>query len=324
MMMHATLVAFLFCYSISVSAGNEEESLHIAPVFKDIIEKVTVGESESLEVLCSATGSKPITYNWIDPDENRISSDTSENIYTVLDDDGSWLFISKVSIRHQGAYTCTASNEYGLSSKFFNVVVKDNSKNETDTNGSASIVRVVAEIKNNSISFKIYTQGNVDTIFGQYSEIRLPMSKSKVEWKFGGLGPYEVKNLTASGKYSFQFRLSESEEWSKVYTYVMLPDIPHVIFGGLNDGVLKLEWFRKWDDIARDTIDKYELSYNRVSQYQGNYWQKDNCTVTIEIPKCGPSSYTITPLIKNLYYEIRLRAHTSAGYGEYYYFKVHA
>ncbi|XP_054717173.1 uncharacterized protein LOC129226578 [Uloborus diversus] len=188
----------------------------------------------------------------------------------------------------------------------------------------ATIYNVRAEdIKNNSMSVKIYTTRSVDTIFVQYSEDQW-LYELRRQIKIGQksrAGPYVIKmmDLKASSKYNFQFRLSELDEWSKVFTYVTLPNVPHVIFSGLSNGALKIEW----DSATPDAIEKHQLSYNKVRQTDGN-WVKDDCAVTIEIPKCSGSSFTITPLHKDFYYEIFLSAHTSAGYGEYYYFKVHA
>ncbi|XP_054717079.1 uncharacterized protein LOC129226493 [Uloborus diversus] len=99
--------------------------------------------------------------------------------------------------------------------------------------------------------------------------------------------------------------------------------MPDVIFRDFRDGTLKIEWFIKKDNRYRDTIDKHELSYYSIYKVDWNYWRKNDCVVTIEIPLCHRrDAFAITSLYKDSCYEIRFRAHTSQGYGEYYYQKV--
>jgi len=137
---------------------------------------------------------------------------------------------------------------------------------------------------------------------------------------------FTIEELIPSGSYTFQFspKVTAEEEivWTNNYTVVLFPGVPDVIFRSLNGGVLNIEWFRKIDDFGRQTIDKYHLSYYTVQMYHGNEWTRNDCKMALDIPRCFCCSYTIPNLFQNSYYEIVLKAHTSAGYGKPYINKI--
>ena len=61
------------------------------------------------------------------------------------------------------------------------------------------------------------------------------------------------------------FRTSSTEQWSRSYRVVLLPDKPEVIFRKIDSGTIKLEWSFKFEDKMRKTIDRHEITYFTVS-----------------------------------------------------------
>ncbi|XP_035211068.1 palladin-like isoform X2 [Stegodyphus dumicola] len=131
---------------------------------------------------------------------------------------------------------------------------------------------------------------------------------------------YEIRGLVPSGHYSFEF--NASGKIIKLSKVILLPDKPEVIFRTIHDGTVRIEWNRKFGDFHRGTIDFHSLSYTYVQRDGRDGWKKGECPATIEIPTCTTPRFTISDLSKNIYYEIRLRAHTSSGYGKSYRQKV--
>ncbi|GFT12053.1 uncharacterized protein NPIL_174521 [Nephila pilipes] len=295
------------------------------PKFDPPTESVILQEGYLAKIDCAAEGELPLKYTWYNQSDEEITSDASNAVFSHRTENGCSLIFDVVNASHSGFYSCNAENRHGSSTKMYDIAVKtplgNITKNETSTIDKVNILRVTED----SVEFAVETSGKPDSFYARYQE---KLEKSETVKQFYKGEKVVVRNLTPGGLYTFQFQIESPNAiklQSKMYNVTLLPRIPDVIFRSLKDGLLEIEWFRSIDDIRREAIDLYEISYNRVQQYRGNNWKHDDCEVHIRISRrCFGSSYTIAGLSSSSYYEIRLRAHTAAGYGKEYVNKIYA
>lgn len=285
------------------------------PDFQLPYENVTAEQGLYHEMFCLADGEQPITYEWYDKFGTQISKSPNSSIYTMKTGEGCTLIIPEVTLNDGGLYACTANNQHGLSTKLFQLTLLPLSGNDTSNDTSRIMSFRAINITSTSVKFAFNFSGPVRYIKVLYNESRSATKYFK-EWKYGE--SYEIKNLIPGGLYSFIFRSVPSldDRWSTTYRVVLLPGVPEVIFRYVGSGTVTLSWFRAFDDIMRSTIDRYELAYSTVNMQDGNTWKPNSCNITIQIPECAGSTYTISGLSRNIFYQIQLRAHTVSGYGE--------
>ncbi|XP_035211067.1 uncharacterized protein LOC118185335 isoform X1 [Stegodyphus dumicola] len=288
------------------------------PKFEKGYEVYSASEGERLDVLCLADGDPPLDYIWYDKNTYEILSDPHQRIFTTYTTNASFL-VFKTTIRNDsGEYTCSAKNTHGLSSKVFEIIILPNSGNNETDNVTDTVFNVeVKKVTESSVRFKVSVPSNASFIQVKYAE-KLNSSIVRTTWKKGDV--YEIRGLVPSGHYSFEF--NASGKIIKLSKVILLPDKPEVIFRTIHDGTVRIEWNRKFGDFHRGTIDFHSLSYTYVQRDGRDGWKKGECPATIEIPTCTTPRFTISDLSKNIYYEIRLRAHTSSGYGKSYRQKV--
>jgi len=283
-----------------------------APTFEETYEMVLAKEGSKVEVLCSASGDTPIAYTWYNKESELVGNDENSAMYVTGSAEGSKLNIKEVKISDSGAYTCNAKNNDGLHNKVFNIEVYPASGKDDDA--SIHLVKVV-KVTVDSILFAIATHESVNSIEVKYNETWRGNLKLKT-FKKGE--PYEIKDLVPAAVYNISFRVSapKNGSWSEVYRVPLFPRKPELIFRTLLDDMVEVDLATTIDERMRHAIDKYELTYRTVTIQGGSIWEPNTCAVTLVKPACSGASFTIADLMRKVYYELSVRGHTEAGYGE--------
>jgi hypothetical protein len=284
------------------------------PKFESDFDTKVFVEGSKAWALCSATNDSPIKYKWFDKQSGKAV--LSNGVYTVSDTaEGSRLIFEKVTKSQEGIYTCSAENQHGLVSKLFDIKVNTGAEGDNLTVEDAHVLNVT----DTSVEFLVRASKTVQKYSVKYFE-KLD-NKSVTTLEFTNGDDILISGLIPSGLYTFQFQVSSAEgdssDWSKPMEVVLLPYTPEMIIRGLSGNTLTVEWSRKFNDFSRGTIDGFILSYGYLERGSYDTWKPLSCMVNIELlDRCSYSSYTITSLAKNSYYEIHLKAHTKAGYGK--------
>jgi len=290
------------------------------PVFEGgDFEVVNAKEGVVLEVKCSANGDPLPQYKWYNQDQKEIDSSYDPSIQIKLNGKGKYsaLVFNVTRVSHTAIYSCAAENSHGLRTKTFEIFINGTTDDEHDIIKDVEVINVT----DSSVTFRITSIGDHNLFDVNFIE-----KAENVTHQLSYTGAtFTIDGLIPSGHYTFQFapKVGEESVWTKIYTVVLVPGVPDVIFRSLYDGVLSIEWFSSFDDFRRNTIHKYHLSYYSVQIYGGNEWKRHPCEMAFDIPRCFGASYTIANLIPKTFYEIVLKAHTSAGYGEPYVNKIY-
>ncbi|GBM43815.1 hypothetical protein AVEN_225706-1 [Araneus ventricosus] len=99
---------------------------------------------------------------------------------------------------------------------------------------------------------------------------------------------------------------------------------------GLSPGLCGVQSLNTESLLRSCAVDGDIIFYERhgtcgIQQIGGRTWKASDCVITIKIPRhnCTPARYTIAGLQTGIYYEIRLRVRTSAGFGKPYVNKIY-